>query len=112
MKNSIHPGSCCSFTACNAIEPDNSEGEGRLKISVKRYRDKAVTDVVGNEATVNNIQIFIFDGEICKYYFDNGTALTKTIDKVQTGTYDLWVVANLGETLSSSVTKVRSRLRA
>ncbi|NMB37500.1 MAG: hypothetical protein GX993_05615 [Bacteroidales bacterium] len=94
------------FTACNAIEPDNSEGEGRLKISVKGdIVTKAVTDVVGNEATVNNIQIFIFDGEICKYYFDNGTALTKTIDKVQTGTYDLWVVANLGETLSSSVTK-------
>ncbi len=100
-------------TACNTVEPNNSKGEGRLTINVKGdILTKAVTDVVGNEATVNNLQIFIFDGEICKYYFDNGTALTKTVDKVQTGIYEIWAVANLGETLSASVTKSALKTRA
>jgi hypothetical protein len=100
------------FTACNAIEPD-SKGEGRLTIHVKGdILTKAVTDVLGNEATVNNLQIFIFDGEICKYYFDNGTTLSKTIDKVQTGTYEIWAVANLGEALSASVTKSTLKTKA
>jgi len=101
------------LTACNAIEPDNSAGEGRLTINVKGdILTKAVTDVVGNEATVNNLQIFIFDGEVCKYYFDNGTALSKTIDRVQTGRYEIWAVANLGETLSVSVTKTSLKTKA
>jgi len=101
------------FTGCNPIEPDNSKGESRLTINVKGgIETKAVTDVVGNEATVNNLQIFIFDGEVCKYYFDNGTSLSKTIDKVQTGTYEIWAVANLGETLSATVTKTSLKTKA
>ena len=101
------------FTGCNPVEPDNSTGEGKLTINVKgAIETKAVTDVVGNEATVNNLQIFIFDGEVCKYYFDNGTSLSKTIDKVKTGTYEIWVVANLGETLSATVTKSALKTKA
>lgn len=101
------------FIACNPIEPDSSKGEGSLTINVKgEILTKAVTDVVGNEATVNNLQIFIFDGDICKYYFDNGTTLSKTIDKVKTGTYEIWAVANLGETLSASISKTSLKAKA
>lgn len=94
------------LASCNQMEgPSASEAIAGLNVRIVApgaAQTKAVTDVIGNEAKLNNVTVFLFDGngnlmaDGKKAATVSGEGASCTFDRVRVGTYQLAAVANFG----------------
>lgn len=95
-----------SLAACNTLDtPVADTGEGRLILSFTTGSSpatKADTNPSGKDATVHDIQAFLFlpDGSLYRRETLSGTEMTKSLDRVKAGSYDIVAVANAPEMTS------------
>lgn len=80
----------------SAITPEAGEGTMQIKFNVPSETRAAA---VGHEADLGSVQMLIFDstGKLYKYHDFSSTeinAKSATVEKVMTGTYSVYVVAN------------------
>ena len=95
-----------SLAACNTLEtPVSDPGEGTLILSFttgSAPATKADTNPSGKDATIHDIQAFLFlpDGSLYRRETLSGSELTKSLDRVKAGSYDIVAVANAPEMTS------------
>lgn len=89
------------LAACTELDsPKDRVDEGALIISVKSgagiTTKGADTAPVGKDADIHDIQLFLFsaDGSLYRREELSGQEMTKTLDRVKTGSYDIVAVAN------------------
>ena len=89
------------LAACNSlIAPDVQPGEGSLSVSVRSGTvTKADTTPAGNDAVVNDIQLFLFsqDGSLYRKETMPGQETNRTFDRVKAGSYDIVALVNAPE---------------
>ena len=91
------------LAACNQLEtPVTDAGEGTLILSFTSENalvTKSDTEPSGKDASIYDIQAFLFlqDGALYRRETLSGSELTKSLDRVKAGSYDIVAVANAPE---------------
>lgn len=99
-------GLMCLAASCNSLDtPVTETGEGTLILSFTTGNSpvtKSDTNPSGKDATIHDIQAFLFlpDGSLYRRESLSGSELTKSLDRVKAGSYDIVAVANAPEMTS------------
>lgn len=103
MKRIIPFAAVClmGLAACNSLtSPDTQPGEGSLSVAVRGGTvTKADTAPAGNDAVINDVQLFLFsqDGSLYRKETMTGQETTRTFDRVKAGSYDIVALVNAPE---------------